>query len=185
MTSKIHPRSLRPLSLLAFAGVCLVLSGCHKQQKVMAATAPPPPPVEMITVPPPTHVTPDATFDYPPAPPVEEPTKPATPPPRRPKAVTPPPAVVAPTPAPPVSIGVFSGGGDVTPQMRSDTAALLNNVHTRVNRLSSQEQTQHRDQLQRIQNFLKQADDAWKSGDVDGARTLATKANVLLDDIRR
>jgi ribosomal protein S20 len=38
-------------------------------------------------------------------------------------------------------------------------------------------------QLSKVRNFQKQAQDALSTGDTEGAKTLATKAKLLLDDI--
>jgi hypothetical protein len=83
------------------------------------------------------------------------------------------------------TIGQLSTGSEVSNQTRQQVETLLLNVQKRLGDLSSDTQNAHRDQVERVRLFLKQAQDAWKSGDVEGTRTLATKANVLLDDILR
>ena len=40
-------------------------------------------------------------------------------------------------------------------------------------------------QVSKVKNFLKDAQDALKSGDAEGAKTLATKAKLLLDDLEK
>jgi hypothetical protein len=39
-------------------------------------------------------------------------------------------------------------------------------------------------QVMQVRQFLKQASDALKTGDAEGADNLATKAGLLLDDIK-
>jgi hypothetical protein len=40
-------------------------------------------------------------------------------------------------------------------------------------------------QITKVRQFLKEASDALKGGDVDGARILATKADLLMDDLTK
>jgi hypothetical protein len=40
-------------------------------------------------------------------------------------------------------------------------------------------------QINKVKNFLRDAQEALKSGDDEGAMTLATKAKLLLDDIEK
>lgn len=186
MTILFHLRQQkRGLWIASAAALSLVLSGCHKQAHVAAPPLPPPPPTSVIAVPPPTHVTPDATLEEPPAPVEVVPVPPKPKP--KPRPVQPKPAQPAPVVPPPpiVSIGTLSSSGDVSQETRDQTAALLTGLHNRVNAIAANVANAHHDQMERVRNFLKQADDAWKSGDVEGARTLATKAKVLLDDIQR
>jgi ribosomal protein S20 len=39
--------------------------------------------------------------------------------------------------------------------------------------------------VSKVRNFWKDAQDALKSGDAEGAKTLATKAKLLLDDLEK
>ena len=55
----------------------------------------------------------------------------------------------------------------------------------RLNGLSSQLQESEKAQISKVRNFQKQAQDALSSGDVEGAKTLATKAKLLLDDMEK
>ncbi len=40
-------------------------------------------------------------------------------------------------------------------------------------------------QVSKVKNFLKDAQEALKTGDAEGAKTLATKAKLLLDDLEK
>lgn len=166
----------------------LALTGCHK--RVLAASvAPPPietgPPAPAITVPPPTHITPDAELEQPPAP-AEEPVKPTPKPPAKKPASKPAPPVTTPPPSSGINaLGVLSTGGNVSSESRNEAQSLLRSVHQRMDSLPLDVQNNHHDQFERVRNFVKQADDAWKSGDVEGTRNLATKARVLLNEIQR
>lgn len=190
MNSALHPR-LRGLLCLAAAGaLMLALTGCHK--RVLAATAAPPPietgpPAPPITVPPPTHITPDAELEQPPAPPMEVPVKPTPKPPAKKPAPKPaPPVVTTPPPSSGINaLGVLSTGGNVSSESRNQAQSLLRSVHQRMDAIPLDIQNNRHDQYERIRNFVKQADDAWKNGDAEGTRNLATKARVLLDEIQR
>ena len=41
----------------------------------------------------------------------------------------------------------------------------------------------HSHQMEQARLFLRQAEEAWKKLDVEGTRTLATKARLLLDEV--
>lgn len=83
------------------------------------------------------------------------------------------------------SIGQLTTSSEVSSQTRQQTEDLIAKVQQRLKSLSADTQQQHHDQVDRVRLFTKQAQDAWKSGDVEGANTLATKASVLIDDILR
>lgn len=108
-----------------------------------------------------------------------------------------PPAVVsAPTPAPAtqetaapqpdvLSIGSLSSGGDTSPRAQQEAAGLIAANERRINALPSKKVEAEKVQLNKVRNFQKQAQDALSSGDTEGAKTLATKAKLVLDDIDR
>jgi len=99
------------------------------------------------------------------------------------------PANVGDTPASPppedVAIGSLSLGGEASPQAQQEAADLIASIERRLNELSSNKQKQDRAQMSRIRNFQRQAQQALNSGDVEGAKTLATKAKLLLDDLEK
>jgi hypothetical protein len=83
------------------------------------------------------------------------------------------------------AIGDLTAGGAANPQAQEEAASLIRLIQKRVSGLSAQTVRKQRTQINRVQNFRRQAQDALKSGDVEGATTLATKANLLLDDLDR
>ena len=162
----------------AALSVVLLLSGCHA--KVRVAAAPPLPPPVMISVPPPTHPTePEAEM------PLEEADALPDLLPRRPvyrfRPSPVPQVTLAPPPPPPQELGQLTTG-DAAP-LRQQTEELLRSQQRRLSAISPAVAALHSQQIEQARLFLKQADDAWQKADVDGARTLATKAKVLLDEV--
>jgi ribosomal protein S20 len=93
---------------------------------------------------------------------------------------------VNPQPAPDtVEIGELTAGGAANPQAQQAAADLVASIEKRLNGLSAQTVRRQRTQVSRIRNFWQQAQAALSSGDVEGAKTLATKANLLLDDLQK
>ncbi len=169
----------------------LSLTGCFLRKPKPAPALPPPPAVaiETVSVPPPTHPTePEPEPEV-----VETPTTPPPPPPppRRPPRRRPAPTPAAPAPAttaaatpPPVDLGQLTTGGEANnAALRQGTEDLLRAQQRRLINLSSSIAAAHGEQVEQARLFLRQADDAWKKLDVEGARTLATKAKVILDEI--
>ncbi|HEU4636294.1 MAG TPA: hypothetical protein VFS41_08965 [Edaphobacter sp.] len=92
------------------------------------------------------------------------------------------------TPAAPAEadpIGSLSLGGEASPQAQQEAAELIASIGQRLSALPSAKVHQERSQVSRIRNFHRQAKDALNSGDVEGAKTLATKARLLLDDLEK
>ncbi len=77
------------------------------------------------------------------------------------------------------------GGADQTPQARQDAQELLMSTDRRLNALPAQTQQTQKAQVSQIRNFLRQGLDALKAGDAEGAKTLALKAKLLLDDLEK
>ncbi|SEC46326.1 hypothetical protein [Terriglobus roseus] len=185
--NKVRPaRKARRQCLRIFVSACALVSlaGCHR--KVVVVAAPPPPPVEMVSVPPPTHpsepmpeepVIASPTLPLP-VPPVRRP----QPPRRRPTPVPPTQtAVVAP---PPMDLGSLTTGGESTnTALRQQTDDLLKAQTRRLNAIPTSIIALHTEQIEQARLFLKQANDAWTKLDIEGARTLATKAKVVLDEV--
>lgn len=87
-------------------------------------------------------------------------------------------------PPPPANvIGALAPGGEQAPQMKRDAMELMAAQERRLAGLPADVKEQQRDQLQKVRNFLRDAQRALDAGDADGAMTLATKAKVLLDDL--
>jgi ribosomal protein S20 len=111
---------------------------------------------------------------------------------KKPKAVPPPPEPVQATVAPPpaasaeeTAIGALTAGGEANPQTKQEAEDLIASIEKRLNALSAQKAEEQKAQVSKVRNFWKDAQDALKSGDAEGAKTLATKAKLLLDDLEK
>jgi hypothetical protein len=172
-------------------GLAVGLGGCrHKPQ-----LAPLPPvltPVELVYIPEPDNLPMVETpqIKLPPVPvatnakPKRERKKPA------PKVVpAPEPVQVASVPPPPTpeetAIGALTAGGEANPQTKQEAVDLIASSDKRLNALSPQKVEEQKAQISKVKNFLKDAQDALKTGDAEGAKTLATKAKLLLDDLEK
>jgi ribosomal protein S20 len=93
-------------------------------------------------------------------------------------------ASVAPSPEE-TAIGALTAGGEANPQTKQDAADLIVGIEKRLNALSAQKAEEEKAQVSKVKNFLKDAQEAFKSGDAEGAKTLATKAKLLLDDLEK
>jgi len=104
-----------------------------------------------------------------------------------PKPVTPEPVQVASAAPPPeeTAIGALTAGGEASPQTKQEAADLIASSEKRLNALSAQKAEEEKAQVSKVKNFLKDAQEALKSGDAEGAKTLATKAKLLLDDLEK
>lgn len=83
------------------------------------------------------------------------------------------------------SLGELSAGGNSIPQTQQDAADLISSSEHRLTRLSTTLARQQQAQLRKVRYFLKQAKQALGTGDAEGAKTLATKAKLLLDDLTK
>jgi ribosomal protein S20 len=106
-----------------------------------------------------------------------------------PKAPVPEPVQIA-SVAPPLSpeetaIGALTPGGEMNPQTKQEAADLITSSEKRLNALPTQKAGEEKAQVSKVKNFLKDAQDALKTGDAEGAKTLATKAKLLLDDLEK
>ncbi len=97
------------------------------------------------------------------------------PPPNETAAVTPPPD--------PNVVGSLSAGGETAPAQKQKLLDFIGGVEKRLTELSPSTREAQRDGLTKVRDFVLKARDALRSGDADGAWTLATKAKVLLDDL--
>ncbi len=89
---------------------------------------------------------------------------------------------------PPLSateIGVFTVGGEQNPHSRRDAADLIANNDKRLGSLSSETVRQQAPLVSKVRTFQRDAEQALGSGDTEGAKTLATKGKLLLDDLDR
>ena len=79
------------------------------------------------------------------------------------------------------AIGTLSSGDPAG--ARSQTESSLNDIERGLNGITRQLEEQEQTTATHIREYLKQAREALKSGDVDGASTLAQKAKVLLQEL--
>ena len=95
-------------------------------------------------------------------------------------------ANVAPPPTPEdTAIGALTAGGEANPQTKQEAEDLITSSEKRLNTLSAQKAEDEKAQVSKVKNFLKDAQEALKTGDAEGAKTLATKAKLLLDDLEK
>jgi hypothetical protein len=171
-------------------GLMLGLSGCRHQVKV----APLPMilvPVPLLDVPPPGNpeMVEVPSIKLPPAPiaaaaarfPRERKRQvvKAEPPAATPPVVTPPPVTEA------AAIGALTAGAETNPQAKQDAADLIGSNEKRLGALPAQKAEDEKAQISTVKNFQRQAQDALSSGDAEGAKTLAVKAKLLLDDLEK
>jgi hypothetical protein len=178
----------------AAALLCVALAGCHHQPKVpplppqtqtpnIYIPPPPQPNLPPMQAPPPAVVT-DAK---PAVKPSVKPKKHKKPAPTKPaEDTTPPPAAAPPVPAESAAsaeLGALSPGGESSPRQQQ-VAGHIAAVERRVNEMPTPSSDDQKKQVMQVRQFLKQANDALKTGDAEGADNLATKAGLLLDDIK-
>ena len=184
---------MRRRAAVLYLGMMLGLGGC-RHQTVVPAVPPPNAPVEPVSVPsepkPPVIETPQVKL--PPVPIAAAAAKPKKEKKRPTKTAATAavsesaPAAPGPTPAPKPpetnSIGALTAGTTADPQTRQDAADLISAIEKRLNALPVQMDDAQRAQISKVRNFWRDAQEALKSGDAEGAMTLATKAKLLLDD---
>ncbi|MCL2659306.1 MAG: hypothetical protein FWD64_02130 [Acidobacteriaceae bacterium] len=107
------------------------------------------------------------------------------------KATVTPPAVTSETADPRAEssgaslIGALSTASSTDPRAQQEATQLIASIDRRIGALPSRKLDEQKAQISKVRNFQKQAQQALNSGDMDGARTLATKAKLLLDDIEK
>jgi ribosomal protein S20 len=83
------------------------------------------------------------------------------------------------------AIGALSVGGEANPRSQQEAGELLSSIEKRLNGVSASKAGAEKAQISRIRNFQRQAQTALDTGDAEGAKTLATKAKLLLDDLEK
>lgn len=185
----------------ATLAIAFTLTGCALHRKPQPFLLPPFTPVELAQMPepaePPMIEGDDDDEDLPPVPVAEGASVPKR---QRRKA-----AVKAPTPdvpavsQPPVQvasvnplptegesasvIGDLTPGGDQDPKTQKEASDLIADNEKRLNALSADTVKKQAALVSNVRNFQKQAQQALKAGDAPGAKTLATKGKLLLDDL--
>lgn len=82
-------------------------------------------------------------------------------------------------------IGALTPGGEQNPKTEQEAAELIASTDRRLNALPEDTAKWQASQISKVRNFSRQAQQALKSGDAEGAKTLATKAKLLLDDLEK
>ncbi len=77
------------------------------------------------------------------------------------------------------------GGGDQSPRARQEASDLIAATEKRINALPKDTAKAQAAQINKVRNFLREAQSALRSGDAEGARTLAMKGKLLLDDVEK
>jgi len=99
---------------------------------------------------------------------------------------SPPPVEQPAAPSTPATLGALApGGGNADPRQQQEVMAKIGAVEKRINDLPSATADREQKQIAKVRQFLKEASDAWKGGDVEGAGILATKADLLMDDLTK
>jgi hypothetical protein len=185
---------MRGLAVTLVAGLVCGLSGCrHKTQ--LAPLPPVMAPVDLVDVPPLANppVLEVSPVRLPPPPTAAAAAKPKKERKRAPKVAQ------APVAAPPVqtaaattepspetaAIGALTAGGEATPETTQEASDLIASIEKRLNALPAASTEDQKAQINKVRNFWKDAQQALKSGDAEGAKTLATKAKLLLDDLEK
>lgn len=169
----------------------LLLTGCFHHHRQMAQIQPLAPP--LVETPPPAAPPQVVTAPEPPAAAEEKPESAPEPPPKpepkrrvrhykpAPKDTSPPTTDVAENSVP--AIGQLSSGDP--PNLRLQTQNSIDNTERQLAGIKGNLSDQDKHTIEHIKEFLKQAKQALASGDVDGANTLAQKAQVLLAEVVR
>jgi hypothetical protein len=72
-----------------------------------------------------------------------------------------------------------------TPTDAAQTKRLIDSTEKQLKKLSTQQQTEHKDAVAQVESFLAQARQALSTNDVVGAQTLANKAKILVDELSK
>jgi outer membrane biosynthesis protein TonB len=178
----------RALELSLAVLMCVALAGCRHRAKV-PVPPPLPPPSSVALVPAPEPATPPQVQPVA-LKPLPTPAEQPQPKKRKKKpinvttAVQPPVEVATNTPPPLVNVvGSLTAGKDADPAAQQKAVAAITAVDKQLAGLAASTLEAQKDGVARVKNFLRQAHDALKSGDTEGALTLAEKAKVLLDDL--
>jgi len=67
----------------------------------------------------------------------------------------------------------------------AQTQHLIDTTENKLKKLSTSQQTEHKDAVAQVASFLSQARQALSMNDVVGAQTLANKARILVDELSR
>lgn len=165
------------------------LAGCHHKTVAFVIPRGAHAPIELETLPPPEPPPMIATLAPPELEPLPLPPPAPRPVPRKkpsPREEPQPAVQVASAPeSAELAIGALSTGGDAAPQSQQQAQDLIASILKRIAALPSRTADAQKRQIRQIRNFLNQAQQALNSGDADGARNLANKARLLMDDLEK
>lgn len=179
-----------PVKSAAWMLPLMLLTGCfhHHQQLAQIqplapplVEAPPPSPPQVTTAPEPPTAAESQPEPAPEPPPKPEPKRRIRHPKPAPKDTPAPPAEVADNSVP--ALGQISSGDP--PNLRMQTQNSIYNTERQLAGIKGNLSDQDKHTVEHIKEFLKQAKQALANGDVDGASTLAQKAQVLLAEVVR
>lgn len=163
-----------------------VLTGCFHRKTQVAQNQPLPPPIDESTAPKPEPAPlapPSVTI---PEQPVQQqippPPEPIKKPPKHHKPANTNTQIASAGPPPAVPAAGVLGAGDPT-NTRQQTDASIEQTEKKLNGITRKLNDQEQQTAAQIREFIKQARDALKGGDVNAARTLAEKAKVFLDEL--
>lgn len=173
---------------------CLLVGGCHKRVVVPTLPAvlkvpdvqPPEPNSPSMEAPPPESITHAPTVKVVEKKPVRRSRKSA----KTAALPSPPPATemaaVPPAPAPAAAmLGALTTGGEVSPKTQQETTELIASGERRLQAVAGTKARDQVAQLKEVRHFLDQAKEVLATGDAEGAKTLATKAKLLIDDLEK
>lgn len=175
---------LPALALVLAAG----LAGCRHKPAAFVIPRGAHAPVPLETIPPPELPPVIASLPPPELGPLPELLPPNLVPKKKPapKEDTQPPVQVASAPEPAaLAIGSLSTGGDAAPQNQQQAQDLIVSILKRIAALPAKTVEAQRRQVRQIHYFIDQAQKALTSGDAEGAKNLATKASLLMDDLEK
>lgn len=189
MIRRCHLAPLMRIPALSLT-LALGLGGCHHKPTAFVIPSGAHAPVALETIPPPELPPEIATLPQPELePPLPLPEPPPRPVPKKkpaPKEEPQPPVQVASAPEPAaLAIGTLSTGGDAAPQSQQQAQDLIASIRKQIEALPANTANAQKKQIRQITNFIDQAKKALNSGDAEGARNLATKAQLLLDDLEK
>jgi hypothetical protein len=168
-------------------GVAMSAAGCRHKAKPLVLPVAARAPIELEPIPPADPLPMIASVPAPelgPLPPPPSPPRRRRVPPA--PATAPPPAQVASAAEPAaVAIGALSTGEDATTQSQQEVKDLMASIVKRIAALPAKTADAQKTQVRQVKQFLEQAQQALDSGDADGAKNLATKAKLLMDDVEK
>ncbi len=96
-----------------------------------------------------------------------------------------PPTVIA-EETPAATLGALApGGGSADPKQQQEVMGRIAAVEKRIGEVPSATADKEQKQIAKVRQFLKEASDALKGGDAEGAGILATKADLMMDDLKK